>query len=103
MKQITSEKDFNELINDEKLSLIDFYADWCAPCQMIKPILEKLDSKYDNVNIGKVNVDNLPQIAGKFGVMGIPTLIFFKSGNQVETIVGLRSEDDLSNIIENHS
>jgi len=103
MKQILNEQEFDGLIKEENLTMVDFYADWCGPCQMVKPILEKLDTKYEDLNIAKVNVDQLPQIAGKFGVMGIPTIIFFKNGEQVETMVGLRSEEDFSSIIEKHN
>ena len=96
MKQISTEKEFNEFIQGEGLKVVDFYADWCAPCQMLKPVLEKMAEKYPNVDFAKLNVDELPQIAGNFGIMGIPTLLFFKGGSKIDTVVGLMGEADLS-------
>lgn len=96
MKEIKNLEDFNDFIQKEGLKVVDFYADWCAPCQMIKPILENLDEKFSDVEFAKVNVDKLPQIAGNFGIMGIPTLIFFKNGSKIDVVTGFMDEVNLS-------
>lgn len=83
------------------VSIVDFYADWCGPCQMIGPELEKLvDMVGEGYNIIKVNVDNAPEIAGKFGVMSIPTIIKFKDGQQVDKHVGVQTAEDLKTWME---
>ncbi len=96
--QINSEN-FDEIISKDTPVLIDFYADWCGPCKMLSPIVEEVAAKYDNIAFGKLNVDENPEICEKFGIMSIPTLIFFKNGEAVETSVGLISEERLVEII----
>lgn len=70
-----NEENFNELINNE-LVLVDFYADWCGPCKMLAPVLEELD----NIDVVKVNVDEAPELAKKYGIMTIPNLLLFEKG-----------------------
>lgn len=83
------------------VTIVDFYADWCGPCQMIAPELEKLvDMIGEGKNIVKVNVDNAPEIAGKFGVMSIPTIIKFKDGIQMDKRVGIATAEDLKTWME---
>ncbi len=76
-------------------TLVDFYADWCGPCQMLSPILEMLDQEQDKVQIIKVDVDADPAIAQKYGVMSMPTMIAFKDGEKVDQKIGLMSKEDL--------
>lgn len=91
----------DENFNTEALScdlpvLVDFYADWCGPCKMLAPIIEALAPEYEGkVKIGKLNVDNAPDTAQKYGIMSIPTLLFIKNGEVVNKIVGLVSKADL--------
>ena len=92
-------ENFGALIRDNKLVLVDFFATWCGPCKMLSPIVEEVAAKYDNIAFGKLNVDENPEICEKFGIMSIPTLIFFKNGEAVETSVGLISEERLVEII----
>ena len=78
------------------VTLVDFWAEWCGPCQMMLPILEQFSDKMgDKMTVAKVNVDENPEIAGQFRVMSIPTLIVFKDGEPVETMVGVQQTDQL--------
>ena len=89
-----NEKDFlNEV--KEGLVLVDFYASWCGPCQMIMPVLDELQSELTDVKIIKVNVDANQNLAQDYGVMGVPSLILFKNGNQVDQIQGFRPKEFL--------
>ena len=80
-------------------TLVDLYADWCGPCKMIAPIIEEIANERTDITVGKVNVDRDPQIAIKYGVQSIPTLIVFKDGVETNKIIGLRSKEDILSII----
>jgi len=96
MKSITSNKQFNELVKGGKPFVLDFYADWCGPCQTLLPIVEKLADEYkDKVEILKVNIDNQQKLAALFAVKSIPA-IFFLEGNKIkDSLKGLASEHEL--------
>ena len=89
--------DSNNFISEisEGITLVDFYADWCGPCKMIAPIVEEIAAERSDITVGKVNVDNDAEIAIKYGVASIPTLIVFKDGKPVSTMVGYRMKDDI--------
>lgn len=95
--RIINETDFESAVLKSDLPvLVDFYANWCPPCKRLAPMLEELAPQYSNrVNIVKVDVDKSPQLAKKFNITSIPTLIGFKNGNQTFTIVGLPAKGDL--------
>lgn len=98
---IENEQIINEVLKSEKLVIVDFFATWCGPCQMIAPILNEIDKKYsDEVEIYKVNVDENQDAAIRYGVSSVPTLIFFKDGEEIDRQVGYLEEDELSKIIE---
>ena len=85
----------------EGLVLVDFWATWCGPCRMQAPILENLDAEMGGrVKIGKVDVDNEPELARRFGIMSIPTLIAFRDGSIIEKRVGVQSLDQLKQMLE---
>ena len=92
--------DWQGLETSTKPVFLDFWADWCGPCKMLGPTFERLAEKYgDQVTFAKVNVDELPEIANKFAIRSIPTLIMLQGGNVVEKLVGLRSEQELAGVI----
>ncbi|MBN1779307.1 MAG: thioredoxin [Candidatus Buchananbacteria bacterium] len=92
------DQNFNQEVLSGGVALVDFYADWCGPCRMQGPIVEKLAEEYKDkdVKIGKLDVDNSPMTAQKYQVMSIPTIIIFKDGNPAETLVGVQDKNVLA-------
>ena len=90
-----------EVEGSNKLTIVDFWAEWCAPCRMLSPIVAELaDENKESVNVGKLNVDENPKTATKFGIRGIPTLLFFKDGQVKEQLVGVRSKGEIQALID---
>lgn len=98
-----SDQTFQSEVEGQGTVLVDFWAPWCGPCKMIAPVLEDLDSEIgDKLKIAKVNVDDNPESASRFGVMSIPTLIVFKDGQPVDKVIGFQSKDALKNVVSRH-
>lgn len=88
-----------EVLKSEKPVLVDFYADWCGPCNAIAPVIEELATELDGkAKVGKINVDENSDIAVEYNVMSIPTLIIFKNGKEEKRLVGLRDKEELLNL-----
>ena len=87
---ITSANFENEVIKSTKPVLVDFWASWCGPCRMLSPIVDQVADERPDVKVGKVNVDEQPELAGQFGIMSIPALLVFKNGKLVNQAVGSR-------------
>lgn len=100
MINLTNENFEKEVMSSKKPILVDFWASWCGPCQMIAPIVEEISNELsERIEVGKLNVDEQPEIAIKYDVMSIPTLILFKDGKVVNTIIGYHSKDEILDFI----
>jgi len=99
---VDGQSQFDEVVAENDIVLADFYADWCGPCQMLEPTVETLAAETDAA-VAKVDVDANQQLAGAYGVRGVPTLILFAGGEQVEEVVGLKGEDQLRTLIETYT
>lgn len=101
MKAIESTQDFTDVLNQEKPVLLDFYADWCGPCQTLLPIVEKLSKEYeDRIEIRKVNVDENRELSQQFQVRSIPALFFIKDSKIVDRQTGLAPTSELRNKLD---
>ena len=90
-----------EVLKSDKPVLVDFYADWCGPCKMLSPVVEEIANKNDNIKVVKLNVDEAQDIAIEYGVMSIPTLVIIKNGVETNRSVGVMSEDEIMQLINN--
>ena len=88
-----------KVTNSDSPVLVDFWASWCGPCTMMSPIVEQLAEEHPEIAVGKVNVDDAPELAQRFQISAIPTLVLFKDGKAVDMSVGVKSKDDLEDFI----
>jgi thioredoxin 1 len=102
-------KEFNdsnfqtEVLDSDKLSMIDFWAEWCGPCRAIGPVVEELSKEFEGkVNVGKVNVDHNPQLSMNYGITSIPAILFIKNGQVVDKLVGAQPKSNFVKKIESH-
>jgi len=99
LKYVNNKEFEQEVLKNSKPVLVDFYADWCGPCKMVAPILEKIGREHTDFEIVKVNVDENQDLAMKYGVMSIPTMIVFKEGKNINGMVGFSDEKAIINLI----
>ena len=90
---------FDEIKTKTSVVMLDFYADWCGPCRMVGPIVHEIADERSDITVGKVNVDNDPDLAQTFGVMSIPTIVILKDGKEAARAVGVRSKQQLLDMI----
>jgi thioredoxin 1 len=103
VKEVSDSNFETEVLNSAVPTLVDFWAPWCAPCRMIAPSVEAVAKENGSlVQVVKMNVDDNPAISQRFGIKGIPTLIVFKDGREVERMVGAGSKEALSKLVERH-
>ena len=101
--QVTENTFEQDVIYNSNPVLVDFWADWCAPCHMIAPVLEEISDEYQGrLRVAKLNVDENPAIQERFGIRSIPTLMLFKDGELKEKVVGVQSKSQLNSLINRH-
>ena len=90
-----------EVLQEEKPVLVDFWAEWCQPCQMVDPVVDELSNEYvGKIKFGKLNVDENVNVPGNYGIMSIPTLMVFKNGKPFKTMVGVQGKDTLKKALD---
>ena len=100
VKKINSNEFQSEVLNGDGVALVDLFADWCMPCQMIAPIIEEISNEKPDVKFFKINVDETPDVAIKYGVSSIPTLLIFKNGELVNKAVGAYPKEKIIKLLE---
>ena len=97
--EINSQNFEQEVLNSKKTVILDFWATWCGPCQMIAPIIKEVASENPDITVGKIDVDECPELASKFGIVSIPTIVAIKDGKETQRIVGFRPKADILKLI----
>ncbi len=97
---ILNSENFETQVGKAGVLLVDFYADWCGPCKMLAPLIEEAAREHPEISVGKINVDNEPQLAAAFGISSIPTLMVFKDGKAVKKSVGFISKEEIEELLK---
>lgn len=97
--ELTAENFEQEVLKSDKPVLVDFWASWCGPCKMLSPVIEEIADEHSEIKVGKVNVDEQPELAQKYGVMSIPTVLLIKDGEEVNKSVGAVPKQQLLDLI----
>ena len=98
-----NKESFDQTLNEGKLMMVDFWADWCGPCKMLAPVIDSVAGQYaDAAVVGKVNVDEEQELAIRYGVMSIPTIIFFKAGKEIDRKVGVMPGEVFGQVLEDN-
>lgn len=97
---ITKDSYHNEVMETEKVVVIDFWATWCGPCKMMAPVVEEVAKDYPDVKVCKVNVDEEPELSNAFKIVSIPTIVVIKNGEIIDSVVGYRPKEDIEKIIK---
>ena len=102
MVNIFNEENFEkEVISSDKTTIVDFYSDWCGPCKMMSPVIDKIaEENVEKIKVGKVNVDENQELAMKYNVMSIPTILIFKNGNISKSFIGVTSKSEIEEAIK---
>ena len=101
----SSNDEYEKAIKSNKLILVDFFATWCGPCQMMTPVIEKIKEKYEKdekVEVLTIDIDETPEIPAKFSVMSVPSFVYIKDGKAIDTVIGAVPEDNLIDKIEKY-
>lgn len=97
---LTKDSYHNEVMETEKVVVIDFWATWCGPCKMMAPVVEEVARDYPDVKVCKVNVDEEPELSNAFKIVSIPTIVVIKNGEIIDSVVGYRPKEDIEKIIK---
>ena len=95
LKQVTDASFVDDVLNQKGVVVVDFWAPWCGPCRMVGPVMEEIAAEHPNIKVGKINVDEQPELARQFRVMSIPTLVVMKNGEVVNRSVGAKPKDQI--------
>ena len=98
-----NDSNYQDILGTEKPVLVDFWAEWCAPCRALTPVIEEVAKAYEGkLQVAKMNIDEHPQVPSKYAVRAIPTLLLFKNGEVVDQVVGLVSKSKLDEMVSKH-
>ena len=90
----------NEVLESDKTVLVDFYADWCGPCQMLSPMVEEIAKENSNIKVAKINVDQNEELAVRYEVASIPTLVVIRNGNEIKRSIGVIQKSEIENLVK---
>ncbi len=97
--RVINSNNFDEIINSEQMTVVDFSATWCMPCRMLKPILERVEEKLPEIPFYNLDIDDSEDIAKRYRIFSVPTVVCFRAGKKIDSIVGLNSFDDMLNFV----